>query len=243
MNIKVSINTIAVDSKGSGDTRAFYRRRAEHEAGTDCSLPTGKIQSALILVAHPLRNSLSHTLAERIAGNLSRKGISHLVADIHQEQFSPVMSIEDVRHFRGYGELPADVAAEQARVERADMLILVFPVYWWSVPALLKGWIERVFTGGWAYNIDNNGRIVGNMRDIPVRLIGTGGGDKGSFDRHGYTQAIQTQIIEGVFRYCGLRDTKISMFYDADNADSRTIDRFIEELDPMLDLSTGTKSE
>ncbi|WP_434664987.1 NAD(P)H-dependent oxidoreductase [Paraburkholderia sp. A3BS-1L] len=204
---------------------------------------TSKVQSALIVVAHPLSNSLSHTLAERIAGSLSSKGISPQVADIHQEQFSPAMSIEDVNHYRGYGELPSDVAAEQARIDGADMLVVVFPVYWWSVPAVLKGWVERVFTGGWAFKTDASGRIVGNMRDIPVRLIATGAADKGSFDRHGYTQAIQTQIIEGVFGFCGLRDTQISMFYDADKADSRAIDRFIEELAPMLDPDTETTPE
>jgi putative NADPH-quinone reductase len=45
---------------------------------------------------------------------------------------------------------PADVLAEQARIDRADALVLVFPIYWWSLPGLLKGWIDRVFVNGWA---------------------------------------------------------------------------------------------
>jgi NAD(P)H dehydrogenase (quinone) len=40
--------------------------------------------------------------------------------------------------------LPDDILREQQRVERADMLVFVFPVYWWSVPGLLKGWFDRV---------------------------------------------------------------------------------------------------
>ncbi len=47
---------------------------------------------------------------------------------------------------RGQASPPADVLAEQARIDRADTLVLVYPIYWWSMPALLKGWIDRVFS-------------------------------------------------------------------------------------------------
>lgn len=65
--------------------------------------------------------------------------------------------------------LPDEVLREQQRVERADMLVFVFPIYWWSVPALLKGWFDRVLTVNWAYKVAEDGRIVGNLRDAPVR--------------------------------------------------------------------------
>ena len=109
--------------------------------------------------------------------------------------------------------LPDDILREQKRVERADMLVFVFPVYWWSVPALLKGWFDRVLTLNWAYKVADDGRIVGNLRDVPVRLIATGGSDLTGFDKHGYSTAIQTQIIEGVFGFCGLKNVKLEILY------------------------------
>ncbi len=198
------------------------------------------VRHALIVVAHPDAKSLSHALASRISGDLVTRGISVEIADLHQEAFSATMSSADIEHYRGNGKLPSDVAAQQARIDRADLLVIVFPVYWWSVPALLKGWLERVFTGGWAYTINEQGQIAGNMRNIPVRLIATGAGDKGGFDRHGYTQAIQTQVVEGVFGYCGMKDTRIAMLYEADGANASDIDSFVNGIASMFDTELGT---
>jgi NAD(P)H dehydrogenase (quinone) len=202
---------------------------------------THVVRNALIVVAHPNLKSLSHSLAHRISSDLSARGITVEIADLHQGAFSATMSAADIEHYRGNGKVPSDVAAEQARIDGADMLVIVFPVYWWSVPALLKGWFERVFTGGWAYKIDEQGRLTGSMRNIPVRLIATGAGDKSGYDRHGYTQAIQTQVIEGVFGFCGMKDTQIAMFYEADETNVDHIDRFVNALslcDSLLVTST-----
>nr|VUD28973.1 NAD(P)H oxidoreductase YRKL [Raoultella sp. NCTC 9187] len=58
------------------------------------------------------------------------------------------------------GATPAEVVAEQSRIDKADALVLVFPVYWWSMPGLLKGWIDRVFSNGWAYEETADGNVV-----------------------------------------------------------------------------------
>ena len=117
---------------------------------------------------------------------------------------------------------------EQQRVERADMLVFVFPVYWWSVPALLKGWFDRVLTLNWAYKVADDGRIVGNLRDVPVRLIATGGSDLTGFDKHGYSTAIQTQIIEGVFGCCGVKNVKLDRLNQADRETSAKVQEFLQ---------------
>lgn len=58
------------------------------------------------------------------------------------EGFDPRFNPQDQALFRGTGGPPADVAAEQARLDATDSLVLVYPLYWWSFPALLKGWID-----------------------------------------------------------------------------------------------------
>ena len=100
-------------------------------------------------------------------------------------------------------EPTADVVAQQKRVERADALVLVYPVYWWSFPALLKGWIDRVFTNGWAYDDSEPGRLVKMLGHLPVHLVGLGASDPGTYRRHGYEAAMRTQIDHGIFDFCG----------------------------------------
>ena len=128
------------------------------------------INTALIVTAHPVENSLSQSLAQRIAGKLQEQGTQVEIADLHAEGFSPTMIRPDLDLYHGDARaLPDEVLREQQRVERADMLVFVFPIYWWSVPALLKGWFDRVLTVNWAYKVAEDGRIVGNLRDVPVR--------------------------------------------------------------------------
>ncbi|MEG5852224.1 NAD(P)H-dependent oxidoreductase [Enterobacter mori] len=195
---------------------------------------THVINNALIVTAHPVEHSLSHSLADRIAATLREQGTQVEIADLHAEGFNPTMSRPDLDLYHGDPTaLPEDILREQQRVERADMLIFVFPVYWWSVPALLKGWFDRVLTLNWAYKVADDGRIVGNLRDVPVRLIATGGSDLTGFDKHGYSRAIQTQIIEGVFGFCGLKNVKLDILYQADTATSAQVEDFLQGLESL----------
>ena len=107
----------------------------------------------LIVTAHPEPGALTHAIARRIGEAITASDAANSVthADLMAEGFDPRFNMQDQALFRGIGATPADVAAEQARLQAADTLVLVYPLYWWSFPALLKGWIDRVFTQGWAY--------------------------------------------------------------------------------------------
>ena len=189
------------------------------------------INTALIVTAHPVENSLSQSLAQRIAGKLQEQGTQVEIADLHAEGFSPTMIRPDLDLYHGdVSALPDEVLREQQRVERADMLVFVFPIYWWSVPALLKGWFDRVLTVNWAYKVAEDGRIVGNLRDVPVRLVATAGSDLAGFDKHGYSAAIQSQIVEGVFGFCGLKNVTLDILYQADSATPQQVDDFLQSL-------------
>ncbi|MBB4440414.1 MULTISPECIES: NAD(P)H-dependent oxidoreductase [Rhizobium] len=160
---------------------------------------------ALIVVAHPDPRSLTHGVAAHLAEGitLADGGHSFEIADLTVEGFDPRFSAADIAlHLRNEA-VPADVAAEQARLDRADALVLVYPVYWWSMPGLLKGWIDRVFTNGWAYDDRSDAGLVKLLGRLPVHLVGLGGADAGTYTRRGYFGAMKTQIDHGIFDYCG----------------------------------------
>lgn len=193
---------------------------------------TTAINNALIVTAHPVENSLSHSLAARIAAKLREQGTQVEIADLHAEGFSPAMVRPDLALYHGdAGALPDDILREQQRVDRADMLVFVFPVYWWSVPGLLKGWFDRVLTLNWAYKVAEDGRVVGSLRDVPVRLIATAGSDIDGFEKHGYNTALHTQLVEGVFGFCGLKNVTLDILYQADTATPAQVDAFMQRLE------------
>jgi NAD(P)H dehydrogenase (quinone) len=160
---------------------------------------------ALIVVAHPDPNSLSHGVTAQIAEGLtaSDAGNSYEIADLAAQGFDPRFSMADVALFRREAAPSADIAAEQTRIDRADALVLVYPVYWWSMPGLLKGWIDRVFANGWAYDESADGKLVKRLHHLRVHLVAIAGADLRTYARHGYFGAMKTQIDHGIFDYCG----------------------------------------
>lgn len=157
---------------------------------------------ALIVVAHPDPSSLTHAVATRLAAGVEDPHTAE-IADLAGEGFDPRFVAADLIAFNHRKPVPPDVAAEQARIDRADALVLVYPVYWWSFPALLKGWIDRVFTNGWAYDDTSESGVVKKLQRLRVHLVGVGGADLRTYARHGYLWAMRTQIDHGIFGYCG----------------------------------------
>lgn len=161
---------------------------------------------ALIVVSHPDPESLTHAVARSFAQGVAQSG-DHTteIADIAAEGFQPAFNQSDRSAYLLQKPLPSDVVREQARLDRADALVLIYPVYWWSFPGQLKGWIDRVFSNGWAYDEAPDGTLGKRLGRLAVHLIGIGGADGATYARRGYDQAMRTQIDHGIFDFCGAR--------------------------------------
>ena len=177
----------------------------------------------LIVTAHPDQDSLTagvaRLLQEALHGTVGRTEPAEL-ADLAAEGFDPRFGIADRDHYRGDAEVPADVAREQRRLDEADHLVLVFPVYWWSMPALLKGWIDRVFVNGWAFDIDPAGGTRRNLGRLMVHLLPVAGDALGTYERHGYEQALRTQIEHGIVDYCGAQRGAVAFVHESEGDDT-----------------------
>ncbi|GAA2048261.1 NAD(P)H-dependent oxidoreductase [Williamsia deligens] len=173
--------------------------------------------SALVVVAHPDTGSLTHHLARRIASTLESRGVRTEMADLHAEGFDPRFSLADRRRYLGDGPPPSDVLAEQQRLDGVDDVILVFPVYWWSMPAMLKGWVDRVFVRGWAFD-DSVVPFQKMLGRLTVHLVMPAGDTADGFRRRGYDTAIATQIETGVLGYCGARTGVVTTVHESDTA-------------------------
>lgn len=172
----------------------------------------------LIVVAHPNPNSLTHRLAAQLAQEVATSGRDHTieVADLAREGFDPRFTAGDHAAHARDAQTSAAVRAEQARIDRCDALVLIYPVYWWSFPALLKGWIDRVFANGWAYDESPQVGLVKKLGRLPVHLIAIGGADQRTYARHGYFGAMKLQIDHGIFGYCGAPVTTSELLLDTD---------------------------
>lgn len=160
---------------------------------------------ATIVLAHPIHRSLTQAVARKVAEGIAASGAGHgaEIVDLMAEGFDPRFTERDAAVLARQAVPDEDVLAEQARLDRSDALVLVYPVYWWSMPALLKGWIDRVFSNGWAYDDTPEAGIVKRLGRLSVHLIAIGAADRRTYARHGYAEAMKVQIDHGIFDYCG----------------------------------------
>ena len=112
-----------------------------------------------ILFAHPSRESFNRAVLDSFTDGLRDAGHSFEIGDLYRMGFEPNMDL--VQYEREVGldptvPVPEDVRAEQEKINRADALAFIYPVWWSDCPAILKGWFDKVLTYGYAYFYDDN---------------------------------------------------------------------------------------
>lgn len=132
----------------------------------------------LIVVAHPLTDSLCQSLAQTARAELSAAGHEVRVEDLCAAGFAPALTVAERRSYYGAVFDGAAVRAEAERLLWAEGLVLVFPTWWFGFPAVLKGWFDRVWAPGIAYDhADDLGairpRLAGLRRALAVTTLGS----------------------------------------------------------------------
>ena len=170
----------------------------------------------ILVVVHPDTQSVTWNVARAMKKSIAAENLTAATYDLAASGFDPAFNSDDLAHFRGLAGVPVDVAEQQQMLRSAAAVVLVFPVYWWSLPALAKGWIDRVFTRGFAYDdrvADAPSAIKG------LHLVAIGGIDEGTHQRHGYKEAMTLQMIHGIADYSRIEASSLEFLYDADSDD------------------------
>jgi len=106
----------------------------------------------LVVIAHPITDSLCHSLANVAITALKEAGHEVEIEDLYASGFSPALTTAERQSYYGSS---FDSTAVQSQIERllsAEALVLVFPTWWFGFPAVLKGWFDRVWAPGIAYD-------------------------------------------------------------------------------------------
>ena len=105
----------------------------------------------LIIVAHPRTNSLTWKITEEITRGLEEQKTQYEILDLYREEFNPVLYLHDEPDYSNPHKVYSPkVTFEMERIRKFDSIMFVFPVWWFNVPAILKGYIDRVFNYGFS---------------------------------------------------------------------------------------------
>lgn len=167
----------------------------------------------LTVFCHPDHNSFSGALLERFVAGAEAAGHEVEIADLYREGFDPVMRLRDLQQFDGV-EMPPEILAEQARIEQCDALGMIFPLWWWSLPAMLKGWLDRVWSAGWAYQWEHDpeGSL---LRPRPCTLLVPAGASAKMMSSQEYDKKIELLWRYGILDYCGIEPSSIHLLLDS----------------------------
>ena len=156
----------------------------------------------LIVVAHPLEDSITMKLARAYAFELQQLGHSQLTHDLYRMGFNPIMGAHELEPLSIGHAADADVAQAQQDVCSADALTVIYPLWWATMPAMMKGYIDRVFARGFAYEA-RDGVAKGLMGGKRCVLITLSGSPLSMLLDNGEWKAIDTLQDAHIFRSSG----------------------------------------
>lgn len=156
----------------------------------------------LILVAHPAEHSFTMALAHAYAGELDNLGQEQRTHDLYRMRFNPVLAANELEPVDAKHPPAADVAQAQDDVRAADVLTVVYPLWWMSMPAIMKGYIDRVFALGFAYEAEN-GTVRGLLSGKKCILVTISGAPLPVLIDSGRWNAVLALQDAHVFRSAG----------------------------------------
>ncbi|MFH1858289.1 MAG: NAD(P)H-dependent oxidoreductase [Candidatus Omnitrophota bacterium] len=182
----------------------------------------------LVIYAHPNPKSFNHAVKEQIETVLKSQKKEFWIRDLYSLNFNPALSAADLTQL-AQGAVPQDIQTEQDFVRKADTLIFVHPVWWFGMPAVLKGYIDRVFSYGFAYRVTKKG-LEGLLSDKKVMIFNTTGGMEEDYQKQGYIEGIKTTVERGIFEFCGMKVILHKYFYAVPSVDAKAREAMLAEI-------------
>jgi NAD(P)H dehydrogenase (quinone) len=211
--------------------------------------------NVLIVFAHPEPRSLNGALRNVAVNELRAQGHDVRISDLYAQGWRPAVDRADFPGLPPEGRLipvdaskkafeanalTGDVKAEIEKLLWADVLILQFPLWWFSMPAILKGWVDRVFAYGFAYGVGEHNDMrwgdrygEGTLAGKRAMLIVTAGGWEEHYSARGVNGPIDDLLFpinHGILYYPGYDVLPPFVVYQVDRLDSTGFERIAERL-------------
>ena len=221
--------------------------------------------NVLIVYAHPEPRSLNGSLKDFSVRRLQDAGHTVQVSDLYamrwkaafdgddqldrpaDARFDPVL--DSKRAYAG-GSQSADIAAEQDKLRWADAVILQFPLWWFTMPAILKGWIDRVYAYGFGYGVGEHSDLrwgdrygEGTLAGKRAMLVVTTGGWESHYSARGVNGPIDDVLFpiqHGVLYYPGFEVLPPFVVYRTSRVDERRYETVRDALGERLDALWST---
>ena len=187
----------------------------------------------MIVHAHPLRDSLAAALRDAVVEGVEASGHAADLADLYADGLAAALSADERAAFvkPGYAP-PRDVSGYCERLQAADGIVFVFPQWWLGMPAILKGFVDRVFVPGVAFDVNRSGKgyvpLLDKLRSFHVV---TTVGSPWWVVELAMRNPVRRQIRSGIVGFCARRASfRMLCMYDLNNATAERCEKFIRKV-------------
>lgn len=181
----------------------------------------------LVIYAHPDPQSFNHAIYEQVVRGLKDKGQSYDVINLYKEGFDPVL-VHNREKKRSEMKNDPELATYRRLVKEADHLIFIYPIWWFGMPAILKGFIDRVFASGFAYTFNKNiptGLLKGKSATVIYTL------DSPGFYERLVRHHLEWQSVKGpILHFCGIRPVRRFVFSGVRTSSEQKRKKWLEKI-------------
>lgn len=160
-----------------------------------------------IIECNPSSNSFSESIKEKIMNTLKDSKKEFNLIDLYKDNFNPVMTEEDEKLYSKGESLDELVKKYQEYIKESNEIIFIFPIWWNNVPAMLKGFFDKVFIKEFAF-IEENGRPKGLLTNITKGLLITTSESDASYIKNDLGNPIENTIIKATLEVAGMKNIK-----------------------------------
>lgn len=215
--------------------------------------------NVFIVYAHPEPRSLNGSIKDHMVQTLTRMGHVVRVSDLYAQGWKAAVDAGDfpqhpaaerlliekasLRAFQSHTQTQ-DVEREQENLLWADAVILQFPLWWYAMPAILKGWVDRVYAYGFGYGVGEHSDRrwgdrfgEGTLKGKRAMLVVTAGGWESHYSERGVNGSIDDLLFpvnHGILYYPGFDVLAPFVAYKADHMDDARYQRTVTALDERL---------
>ncbi len=161
----------------------------------------------LIIYSHLNPESFTKAVVDKAEKIALEKGDEVKIISLYGDMFNPILEFPDIEHMFMGKEAPADVANYQEMVKWADHMTFVYPLWWGQMPAMLKGFFDRVFANGFAYAYGEDGMPIGLLKGKTAKLYILTGNPDEYYEPSGMHSALRRVNDVGIFGFCGIEST------------------------------------
>ena len=186
----------------------------------------------LIVYVNPETESFSHRILETVKEYSLQNDHEVEVRDLYAINFNPVLSREEIEELNKDASVAKDVKVEQDYLDWADVVTFIYPI-WWQIPAMMKGYFDRVLSYEYAYLYTEDGP-KGLLKGKKVFRFNSMGSHREVYEKNGLRAAYESVIDEGILQSTGMEVVKSKLFGPSPRNDKKLGDRYLEEVKDII---------